>query len=227
MGWQPPVDRGRWWGALLQLAGPIFAHFLCGRAPVFCCCRSGVHRGMIKRSKSGRGPSPRLGEAGGRVHCYRPGSNRRSMRRLPTMVATMPLCLYYHIVQYKDTATGFFAGPPSSALWPSSHCVPLSLSCPLSLSLSLKWGARDVRCVSIPPGVRTHLHRTEEVWYTRCPMTNCYLHSGLCILYITAAPPHASPLRCLGLSTRKRARNASYSRPRIAGLSAFTVQAKL
>ena len=24
VGWQPPVNRGRWWGALLQVAGPIF-----------------------------------------------------------------------------------------------------------------------------------------------------------------------------------------------------------
>ena len=116
VGWQPPVDRGRWWGGLLQLAEPIFALFLCGRAPVCCICPSGVHRGMIKRSKSGRGPSPRSGEAGGRVHCYRPGSNRRSMRRQPTIVTTMPLCLPYHFVQYRVTAARFFPCPPSSAL---------------------------------------------------------------------------------------------------------------
>ena len=42
-------------------------------------------------------------------------------------------------------------------------------------------------------------------------MTSCYLHSGLYIQYINAASPHASPLRRLGLSTRNRARNASYS----------------
>ena len=196
------AQRCRW-------LGTFFALFLCGRAPVCRSCPSGVHRGMIKRSKSGRSPSPRSGEAGGRVHCYRPGSNRRSMRRQPTMVTTMPLCLPYHVVQYKDTAGGFFPCPPSCALCPPPppHRVPLSLA----PSLSHKWGARDVQCVSIPPGVRTHLHKTEEVPNTRCTMTSCYLHSGLCILYLTAALPHASPLRRLGLSNRKRARNASYS----------------
>ena len=39
---------------------------------------------------------------------------------------------------------------------------PLSLS--LSLSRAQKKGVRVVRCISIPPGVRTILHGTEEVW---------------------------------------------------------------
>ena len=42
-----------------------------------------------------------------------------------------------------------------------SHCVLLSLS--LSPSRP-KRGVRVVRCISIPPGVRTILYRTEEVW---------------------------------------------------------------
>ena len=44
---------------------------------------------------------------------------------------------------------------------------PLSLSFSLSLSLSSpneERGVRVVRCISIPPGVRTILHGTEEVW---------------------------------------------------------------
>ena len=44
---------------------------------------------------------------------------------------------------------------------------PLSLSFSLSLSLSRaqkKRGVRVVRCISIPPGVGTILHGTEEVW---------------------------------------------------------------
>ena len=49
-----------------------------------------------------------------------------------------------------------------------SHCALPSLSLSLSVSLSLspapKKGVRVVRCISIPPGVRTILHRTEEVW---------------------------------------------------------------
>ena len=27
VGWQPPIVRGRWWGALLQVAGHIFSYF--------------------------------------------------------------------------------------------------------------------------------------------------------------------------------------------------------
>ena len=49
------------------------------------------------RWKSGRGPSPRSGEAGGGEHCYRPGSNRRSLRQQSTMVTTMPHCLPCHM----------------------------------------------------------------------------------------------------------------------------------
>ena len=42
---------------------------------------------------------------------------------------------------------------------------PLSLSLSLSLPLApKKKGVRVVRCISIPPGVRTILHGTEEVW---------------------------------------------------------------
>ena len=43
---------------------------------------------------------------------------------------------------------------------------PLSLSFSLSLSRAQKKerGVRVVRCISIPPGVRTILHGTEEVW---------------------------------------------------------------
>ena len=39
--WQPPNVRGRWWGALLQVAGLIFFLFLCGRAPVCGSCPPG------------------------------------------------------------------------------------------------------------------------------------------------------------------------------------------
>ena len=148
VGWQPPVKRGRWWGALLQVAGLIFVHFLCGRAPEFCSCPSGAHCGVVKRSKSGRGPSPRSGEAGGREHCYRPGSNRRSMQRQPTMVTTMPHCLPYHVVQDEDAATGFMPCSLPSALWPSSHCVPLSLA----PSLSHKGAFGTVGVSVSPPG---------------------------------------------------------------------------
>ena len=48
-----------------------------------------------------------------------------------------------------------------------SHCALPSLSLSLFLSPSLsspKKGVRVVRCISIPPGVRTILHGTEEVW---------------------------------------------------------------
>ena len=126
--WQPSIVRGRWWGALLQVAGLIFFLFLCGRAPVFFRYPSGENRGVVKESKSGRGPSPRSGEAGGGEHCYTPGSNRRSMRRQPTLVTTLPHCLPYHVVQYEVPATGIIPCSLSPSLWHSSHCVPLSLA---------------------------------------------------------------------------------------------------
>ena len=46
----------------------------------------------------------------------------------------------------------------------ASLSLSLTLSHSLSLSLSHKRGVRDVRCISIPPGVRTILYRIEEVW---------------------------------------------------------------
>ena len=47
--------------------------------------------------------------------------------------------------------------------FPTVLC-PLSLSFSLSLPLAQKKGVRVVRCISIPPGVRTILYGTEEVW---------------------------------------------------------------
>ena len=57
-----------------------------------------------------------------------------------------------------------------TALYPLSLSLSLCLSLFLSPSLSRppsraqKRGVRVVRCISIPPGVRTILHGTEEVW---------------------------------------------------------------
>ena len=94
--WQPPVGRGRWWGALLQVAGLLFLLF----AYAVKHLRSiAARQGVVKRIKSGRGPSPQSGGAGGRKHCYKPGSNQRSMRRLPTIVTTTPLRLPWHVAQ--------------------------------------------------------------------------------------------------------------------------------
>ena len=46
-----------------------------------------------------------------------------------------------------------------------SHCALPSLSLCFSLPLSrAQKGVRVVRCISIPPGIRTILHGTEEVW---------------------------------------------------------------
>ena len=62
-----------------------------------------------------------------------------------------------------------------------SHCALPSLSLSVSLSLSLapkKRGGRVVRCLSIPPGVRTILHGTEEVWCIHGATTMGYLHHG-------------------------------------------------
>ena len=89
-----------WGGSLPSGEGGDGAH--CCRWPgpflpfayaVIHLCSVVARQGVVKRIKSGRGPSPQSGGAGGRKHCYRPGSNQRSMRRLPTMVTTTPLCL--------------------------------------------------------------------------------------------------------------------------------------
>ena len=95
--------------------------------------------------------------------------------------------------------------PFSPALSPAPHSLSLSslllLSVPfplrptLSLSLSLspsrpKRGVRVVRCISIPPGVRTILYRTEEVWCIHWATTIGYLHHVLQSFF--PAPPCVS-----------------------------------
>ena len=78
-----------------------------------------------------------------------------------------------------------------------SSLLLLSLPFPLrpSLSLSLspsrpKRGVRVVRCISIPPGVRTILYRTEEVWCIHWATTIGYLHHVLQSFFPT--PPCVS-----------------------------------
>ena len=83
-----------------------------------------------------------------------------------------------------------------------SHCVPHTHththththSLSLSLSLSHKRGFRDVRCISIPPGVRTILYRTEEVRLIHWAMTIGYLHH---LLQSVLLPPACHPLSCI------------------------------
>ena len=84
-----------------------------------------------------------------------------------------------------------------SVLYPLSLSLALCFSLPLSRALSLapkKRGVRVVRCISIPPGVRTILHGTEEVWCIHSATTMGYLHHGtmrstLLLLFVT--PCHA------------------------------------
>ena len=85
-----------------------------------------------------------------------------------------------------------------------SHCALPSLSLSLSLFLSpslsrplsraQKRGVRVVRCISIPPGVRTILHGTEEVWCIHWATTMGYLHHGTMrssLLFLFVTPCHA------------------------------------
>ena len=58
VGWQPPVGRGRWWGALLQVAGILFAHHLCGRTPVLCSGPSGCGK---RKNQKREGPQSPVG----------------------------------------------------------------------------------------------------------------------------------------------------------------------
>ena len=62
------------------------------------------------------------------------------------------------------------------------HCVPLSLSLSLSLSVSLshKRGFQGVWCITVPPGVRIILRRTEEVRLIHWAMTTA-CHPLSCI----------------------------------------------
>ena len=76
--------------------------------------------------------------------------------------------------------------------------VPFPLHPTLSLSLSLslspsrtKRGVRDVRCISIPPGVQTILYRTEEVWCIHWATMIGYLHH---VLQSFLPPPCVSSL---------------------------------
>ena len=79
-------------------------------------------------------------------------------------------------------------------------CSFPTVLCPLSLSFSLsllpnppkKRGVRVVRCISIPPGVRTILHGTEEVWCIHCATTIGYLHHAL-----QPFSPVCHPLSCV------------------------------
>ena len=73
--------------------------------------------------------------------------------------------------------------------------IPLRPTLSLSLSLSLspsrpKRGVRVVRCISIPPGVRTILYRTEVVWCIHWATTIGYLHHTLQSFFPT--PPCVS-----------------------------------
>ena len=64
---------------------------------------------------------------------------------------------------------------------PFRLCSTLSLSLFLSLSPSRPKirGVRVVRFISIPPGVRTILYGTEEVWCIHWATTIGYLHHAL------------------------------------------------
>ena len=68
--------------------------------------------------------------------------------------------------------------------------VSYSLSLSLSLPLAQKRGVRVVRCISIPPGVRTILYRTEEVWCIHWATTIGFLHHVLQSFFPT--PPCVS-----------------------------------
>ena len=69
---------------------------------------------------------------------------------------------------------------------------PLSLSFSLSLPLAQKKGVRVVRCISIPPRVRTILYGTEEVWCIHWATTIGYLHHAL-----QSFSPACHPLSCV------------------------------
>ena len=98
--------------------------------------------------------------------------------------------------------------PFSPALSPAPHAlslyslsllsVPFPLRPTLSLSLSLflshKRGVRGVRCISMPPGVRTILYRTEEVWFIHWATMIGYLHH---LLQSFPLPPVCHPLSCV------------------------------
>ena len=155
VGRQPAVGRGRWWGALLQVAGFLFALRICGHTPVFCSCPSGSGEKNQKREGSqspvGRGRwEEALLQAGLKPVIYATTAN--DVNHYTTLP---PL----HVAQVHGVPTGLFPRSLTYALWTSPHCVPLSLA----LS-ALRSGVRDVRCVSTPLGVRTRLCGLEELW---------------------------------------------------------------
>ena len=45
MGWQPPIERGRWWGTLLQVAGFLFAIRMC---VIILWCSVTARLGVVK-----------------------------------------------------------------------------------------------------------------------------------------------------------------------------------
>ena len=80
-----------------------------------------------------------------------------------------------------------------SVLFPLRPTLSLSLS--LSLSRAHKRGFRDVRCITIPPGVRTILRRTEEVRLIHWATTiGCLHHLLQCV------PPRVTPCHAYLLS---------------------------
>ena len=117
----------------------------------------------------------------------------------------------------------------------SLSCAPLSLSllsvAPLSsfptasysLSLSLspsrpKRGVRVVRCISIPPGVRTILYRTEEVWCIHWATKIGYLHHVL-LSFFPTPPCVSSPVMRIffRMGVCSAACRGTAQRPRVPG----------
>ena len=83
---------------------------------------------------------------------------------------------------------------PTLSLSPLRSFPTASHSLSLSLSLSHKRGFRDVRCISIPPGVRTILYRTEEARLIHWATTIGYLHH---LLQSVLLSPACHPLSCI------------------------------
>ena len=171
-GWQPPVERGRWWGALLQVAGLIFLFIsYVASQPRSASARQGYSVVCLKEAKAGGAPVPgRARPVGGSTATGRvqTGDLCHDKRRW------LPLGHTASLTTLSTTKTQLQVSSLALYLLRSGLPPTASLSLSRAPSLSHEGGARDVRCVSIPRGVRTHRHRTEEVPYTCCAMTSCY-----------------------------------------------------
>ena len=183
VGWQPPMKRGRWWGALLQVAGFLFALRICDHTRVFCSGPSGSGEKNQKREGSqspvGRGRwEEALLQARLEPAIYATTANDGNH------YTTLPPL---HVAQLHGVSTGLFPRSITYALWTSPHCVPLFLP-------AFHKRGRSGRPVRLnPPWSSNPPLRVGRIVASRYAMKRWVSLPNTYIQHTNKVLPHASP----------------------------------